>query len=123
FVQAATIHCRFDFAAGQNGLDLRREVQLAPRLGVKQRAHAKAVARQENRFSVAIVQRERELAIQPLEEIDSPFLVAMNEDFGVASRSEYVAFLLELPTQLRMVVDLAVVGDDDLPVFIRQRLI
>jgi hypothetical protein len=46
----------------------------------------------------------------------------VNQNFGITSRPEDVAVGLQLPTQLDVIVHLAIVSDDDLTVFVRQRL-
>jgi hypothetical protein len=46
----------------------------------------------------------------------------VHQDLGVATRAEYVATLFQFVAKLWMVIDLAVVGNDDLPIFVRKRL-
>jgi hypothetical protein len=52
----------------------------------------------------------------------SVLLVEMDDRFGVARCAETMSLLLELPAQLAIVIDLAVVADPDGAVFVRQRL-
>ena len=53
----------------------------------------------------------------------APFLVPVHEHLGVATRAERVAGALELVHELAVVVDLAVLDDDDRAVLVRDRLV
>ena len=46
----------------------------------------------------------------------------MDENLGVRSGAKNVAASLELASELRVIVDLTVIGDDNLPVFVGERL-
>ena len=80
------------------------------------------VASEDDDLAPAIVDRERELSVEAAEHPLAPFLPPVNEDFRVARRRERVATGHELGAQLHVVVDLAVVDDDDAPVLVRQGL-
>jgi len=71
---------------------------------------------------IAIVDRERELSIESLQEIGSPLLVTVHENLGMAPSAENVAPFFELMAKLGMVENLASGGEDDLSVLVRQRL-
>ena len=60
---------------------------------------------------------------QPLPEAGAPLLVAMHEHLGVAVRPKDVAGPLEFAGELAIVVDLAVLDDDDAAVFAADRLV
>src|SRR5262249_4477600 len=66
---------------------------------------------------------DREHAAEPLPEARAPLLVAVDEHLGVAPRPEAVAGALELVHQLAVVVDLAVLDDDDAAVLVRDWLV
>ena len=85
---------------------------------VEERAHSESVPGNEHRVARAIVDRECELAVEAVQDIDSPFLVAVNEDLSIGVGAEDVPALLQLPAQLRVIVNLAVVGDDYLAILI-----
>src|SRR6267143_1329805 len=95
---------------------------LAIALRVEKRADAEPISRDEDSLGVAVVDCERKLSVQAHEQIHSPFFVAMHEDFGVGASPEDVTLVLQLAAELGMVVDRPVVGHDDLPVLVRQRL-
>ena len=78
-----------------------------------QRLHAEAVAREEQRLAVAIPQREREHAAEALHARFAPRLPRVDDDLGVAAGAEHVAERCQLRDQRLVVVDLAVVDDDD----------
>ena len=66
-VQARGVERPLHFAAREQRLDFGCEVQVPAPLGVVQRQDPEAIAGQEQRRGATIVQRERELAIEPLE--------------------------------------------------------
>src|SRR5205823_8199219 len=67
--------------------------------------------------------RDREHAAEPAREVVAVLLVQVDEDLGVAARAEAVAGGLELPPELLVVVDLAVLDDVDGAVLVRDRLV
>src|SRR5205807_9797112 len=112
-IEPPSIQGGYHFTRGEDRLDFRAKVKIASALRVEQRPNPEPVPRDEDRLPVAIVNCKSELPVQFAEQIDSPFSVAVSEDFGVAYRAEDVPFSLELSTQLRMIVDLAVAVNDD----------
>src|SRR3954451_3302544 len=90
---------------------------------VEQRIDAEVIARHEQRLLLAIVDDERELAVDLVEKVDTFVFVKMQEDFDVAVRAEDVAFLLERVSELAIVVDLAVAEEDERAVFAVDRLV
>ncbi len=121
-VQPLGVERPLHFAAREQRLDLGREVQVPVPLGVVQRQDPEAIAGEEQRRGTTIVQREGELAVEPLEQPLAPLLVAVNQHLGVAARAEHVTAHLELVPQLEVIVDLAVVDHADVPVLVRHRL-
>ena len=99
----------------REGIELRRERQLAVDGAVVQRLDPEAVAREHEPPGARVPDRDREHAAQPLPQARSPFLVAVREHLGVAMRAEPVTGAFELVLELAVVVDLAVLDDDDVP--------
>ena len=63
-----------------------------------------------------VPEREREHPVEAVETARAPLLVGVEQHLRVAVRSEAVAVLLQLATELPEVVDLAVVGEPGRPV-------
>src|SRR5207244_11821264 len=82
----------------------------------------KAIAREEQGRRATVVQRERELAVEPLEQSLAPLLIAVDQYLRVAAGAKHVTAELELVPQLQVIVDLAVVDDADVHVLVRHRL-
>src|SRR5947207_7736063 len=88
-----------------------------------ERLHSQPVSREEQRAPLAIPQREREHAAKPLDTGLAPCLPCMDDDFGVALRAKSMAELDEIGDQRSIIVDLAVVNNDDGAVLVPQRLL
>ena len=73
-----------------------------------ERLLAGAVTREEERASPRVVERDREHAVQSLEDALAPLLVAAQDHLGVGRRPEGAAARLQFIAQLDVVVDLAV---------------
>ena len=76
-----------------------------------------------SRRVLRVPHRDGEHAAEPLPEPGAPLLVAVHEHLGVAVRAEAVPGALQLLHQLAVVVDLAVLHDDDGAVLVRDRLV
>ena len=107
----------------REGVELRRERQLAADGAVVQRLDPEAVAREHEPPGARVPDGDREHAAQPLPQARPPFLVAVREHLGVAMRAEPVTGAFELVLELAVVVDLAVLDDDDGAVLVRDRLV
>ena len=90
---------------------------------VIQRLDAEAVAHHEQRFLLAIPQREREHAAKARDAGFAPGLPGVDDDFGVGVGAEDMAERLEFGHQLLEVVDFAVEHDDHAAVLVEQRLL
>ena len=90
---------------------------------VEERLHAEAVAREEERLSVPVPEREGEHPAEPLDALLAPLLPGVDDDFRIALRAEHVAARGELRDELLVVVDLAVEDDDDAAVLVVERLL
>jgi hypothetical protein len=106
---------------GQERFHLRRKQQLASGLAVVERLDAETVAREEQAPRVRIPERDREHAEQARERLDTPFFIQMDDDLAVRFGAEGVLAPQRAP-QILVVVDLAVDGHDDGPVFVGDRL-
>ena len=111
-----------DLAARQ-GAQLGREAQLAADVAVVERLDPVAVAREDEAAARRVPDRDGEHPAQPLGEAGAVLLVEMDERLGVGVGAEGVAGARELVAQLGVVVDLAVLDDDDGAVLVRDRLV
>ena len=89
----------------------------------EERPDAEAVAGQEELPSVAVPDRERELAVQALQARLAPLLVGVDEHLRVTAGPEAVTERLELSGQLGVVEDLAVLHRPKATVLVRQWLV
>src|SRR5579871_4935457 len=92
------------------------------RLKILKRLDAQMIARQEHDAAAIIRNREGKHAPKALNAALAPFLPGVNNDFGIRRRPERVARGLQFGPQLAEIVQLAIVGDPDLAVFVRHRL-
>jgi hypothetical protein len=69
-----------------------------------------------------VPQRNRELAVQLGDEVESLLLVEMDERFSVAAGLEDMPAAVEIGAQFDVVEDFSVEGDPDTAVFVAQRL-
>ncbi len=108
---------------GQQGLGLRAEGQAAAgQLAVEERFLTHPVPGQDQPAEPAVPDRQREHAVQAADEIRALLLVEMDQALGVRRRPVAMPLRLQLPAQLQLVVQLAVVGHPDRTVLVRQRL-
>ena len=98
-------------------------VELAAERAVVERLDPEAVAREHELPRARVPDRDREHPAQPLPEARAPLLVAVREHFGVAAGAKDVPGTPEVVPQLAVVVDLAVLDDDDRAVLVRDRLV
>ncbi len=122
FVQALRVERGLHFSGRQQGLHFGPEIQIAVALRVVQRQNAESVAREKQGPRAAVVDRERELAVEALQHPLAPLLVGVHQHFGIAPGAEQMPASLQLPAQHEVVEDLAVVDDEDAPVLVRHGL-
>src|SRR5438132_722333 len=103
-----------DFGAKQQALTVKSIVQ---------RLLPQAVARNQYFAAALVIQRQRKHAAQLVNAIAAQFLVQMDYHLGVAMRGEPVPPALQLGTELREVVDLAVENDPDGSILVKHRLV
>src|SRR5256885_9681940 len=106
-VESSIVQRRVDFAGSKNRFDLRPEIEVAISLRIEEWADAESISSDEYGFAVSIVNGERKLAIQPLQQICAPLLVTVNQNLGMTSRTKCVPARLELVANLGVVVNLA----------------
>ena len=111
-----------DLTARQRA-QLRRELEAVVLDAVIERLDPVPVAREHESALASVPDRDREHAAQPLRERLAPLLVRVRDHLGVAVRAEAVAGAHKLVGELRVVVDLAVLHDDDASVLVRNRLV
>ena len=92
-------------------------------MAVVERLDPVAVAREHEATARRVPDRDREHPAQPLGEAGAVLLVEMDERLGVGVGAERVPGARELVAQLGVVVDLAVLDDDDAAVLVRDRLV
>ena len=90
---------------------------------IVERLYAEAVACQEQRFLIAIPQREREHATEALDTGFAPLFPGMHDDFSIAARAEGMAQRLQLGNQIDEVINFAVEHHHHTAVLVEQRLV
>src|SRR5438132_9190625 len=85
---------------------------------MEHRANADPVAREHQAAARGVPQRNRELAVQLVDEVASLLLVEMDERLGVAAGLEDMPAVFEIGAQFDVVEDLSVEGDPDATVFV-----
>lgn len=118
-------------------VDLRRHVRMLQQGGqfgrkgdtpaeasVIKRLFPEPVTREKQPASRAIEYAKREHPVEAIAQLDAPFLVAMDQHFGIGmAGSEAVPPLLENRAELGVIVDFAVEDDRDRTVLIVHRLL
>ena len=107
----------------EDGLYFAREVQAPPVLAQVQRADSGAVARQHEATCLRVPERQRPLAVHPLEAGVAPDAVRLQNDFRVAARAKTAAARAQFLAQLEVVENLAVEDDPGPLAIIRHRLL
>src|SRR6202008_401110 len=90
---------------------LRRERDARRRAPDEQRLLAGAIANEKKTARFLVVERHGELTGQPLDELFAPFLVGLEDHFGIAGAAERVTFRRQFVADFAIVVDLAVERD------------
>src|SRR5262245_43190043 len=96
-----------------DGSHLRAEPDGAAANRVVNQLDAHGVARQDEASPACIPEGDAEHAVETIEDVGAPLLVAVNDGLGVGLRPELVSAALELGAQLLEVVDLTVEDDPD----------
>ena len=120
---------RFDLAGSQQGPDFGGEKQVPINQSIVERLDAQPIAGQQHPRIASpgglrrLRQGKGKHPLQVLHAILSPFLISVDNHFGVAGRPEGVAAALERMPKLLKVVDLSVEHNGDGPILIEQRLV
>ena len=107
----------------QQRLDLRSEQEDPIAEVVVQRLDPIAVAGEEERTRITVPNREGEHPVQAMDARRPPLLIRLQHDFGIGAGVELVPLGLEVHSQAREVVDLAIEDDDATAVRVRHRLV
>ena len=121
-VQGDGVDAGVDAAAGEQRGKRRREPDARGVLGDVQRFDAQSVAAEQYPPAVALDDREREHALEVVDEPVAPVVVALEQDLGVAGGEEAVAAADQVLPQFLVVVDAAVPGDGQPELRIDHRL-
>src|SRR6266581_2651679 len=81
---------------------------------IHDRFKPETVADHENDAATKITDRDREHAAEPLQEVNSPMFVCMQNELGIGTSAELKPFLPQHGGIRTPVVDFAVVGDPDI---------
>ena len=111
-----------DAAAGKQCLDLGSEAESLAVIGVVQGLDAKGIAGDEKSLFAVVPDGKGIHAAEFVQHRFALEFVKVKEDLGVALGNEAAAFGFELGTELAVVVDLAVEGDDEGAVVAEHRL-
>ena len=76
---------------------------------------------QDQALSARVPDGDAEHAVEPVEDVGAPLLVAVDDHFGVAVGIELVTTAFELPAKFGEVIDLTVVSNPHTAVFIAHR--
>jgi hypothetical protein len=106
----------------QKGLDLGSEHELLAPPAVIQGLDPQTVARQEELPALRIPDRERKHPDQAIHHPGPELFIEMHQRLRVALRFETVAPALQLVAQFPVVIDFAVEGHPDRPIFVGQGL-
>src|SRR5262249_8474662 len=95
------------------GSNLRPERQLTISQPVVHQLDAHRIARDDEPLAAHVPDRHPEHAVEMVEDVRAPFLVALDDDFPTGARLKAMTALFELGAQFFEVVDLAVEDDPD----------
>src|SRR5438067_5613303 len=108
---------------GGNRLDLACEYPLTADGRIEQRLHAIAIASEQQRPAPLVINSEREDAAELVDQTLAHLLVQMDKHLGVRRAAKPMTASLQIDAEFARVVDLAVEDDQDLTVFVRERLV
>ena len=106
----------------QDAFDLRGEQEFAVGQGVIERFDAQAVPGQEELSLGPVPDGEGKHPLEPLDAALSFFLIEMEDRLGITTGAIAVSSGLQFPSDLGMVVDLAVEDNPDGPILVCHRL-
>jgi len=120
--ESCRIHLAIDPGNGQHSLEFRREDEPLFVFEIQQRFLAKAIAGQQQVIRPAVPHREGEHSVELGNDAVAPFLVPVNDYFGVGLCRESMAERGETRAQLFEVVYLAIENRPDRSILIRDWL-
>jgi len=120
--EADAVDRRVDIASREQGGERRGEADAALGLGQIERLDAETVAGEHHAARVALLDGEREHALEAVDAPRPPGVPGLEDDLGVAGREEAVALGLEFGAQLGIVVDAAVERDREAEFAVAHRL-
>ena len=88
---------------------------------IDDRFEPETIADHENHAPTKVTDRDGEHAAEPLQEVDSPMFVCMQNELGIGTSTEMKPFVPQHGRVRAPVVDFAVVGDPDIADVIRNR--
>ena len=122
FGQAAFIEGFVEARVGQKALDLAAEDEVAALIVVVIRLDAEDVPRAEEGLGAAVPDDKGEHPAQPGRQGVAPFLIAVQQDFGIRLGGKGMPGRQQFGAQVLVVVDFAVVNDDKVAVLVVHRL-
>src|SRR5207248_2260311 len=122
FAERRRIDIGRDSRISEEALHFRCEEQVLAIRKVIQRFDAKAVTSEKHLLLALVPDREREHAVDRLEEALPLLKVQVKQDFGVGTRAKAVAARAQRARQLAVIVALAVVSDPNRAILARHRL-
>src|SRR5690606_10583092 len=121
-VQRNRIDLRGRILALEQRRQRRRESPARRGFGVVQRLDAEPIARRERPARDALVDDEREHAVEALDAPLAPFGIRLQNDLGIARRPEAMPEIFQLEPKLLEVVDATVEDDDEIMILVEHRL-
>ena len=121
-VHGGCVHLGFNATASEQSLDLRSKAEYAVAMKEKKRLLTDVIAREKQSMTRTVPDRERKHTAQVAHAVGAVLFVQMDDDFGVRGSLELVTVGLEVPTEIKKVVDLAVKNDPNGAVFVRDWL-
>src|ERR1035438_6876909 len=107
----------------QQGLNLGAKIDGGTDASPEERFFPESIAAQEQFAGFEVVKSQGPETIQSLETIGAPMLIGLEENLGIAPRAELDPFGLELVTEFKMVVNLAIEHDAAGTVIREERLV
>ncbi len=116
-VETSGIEFRCDETACEYGLHLGPKYEAIRETREIERLDPEPVARCDEPLLCLVVEQERELASQMLKAAKTKFAIEIEDDLGIALRSEAIAFALERNPDSFEIVYLAIRCEDEVPIF------
>ncbi len=112
-VECDGIDAAFDTRHLKQGLHFRGKIKRAAVVGMEQRPHPHAVARQHHTAAALVQYDKGEVAVEVADEVRAKFFIEVQQHLRVADGAETASARLEHSPQFDVIEDLAIVGDAD----------